>query len=98
MIEGRTGRQKCKTMQSSLGSSGRILVIGGTGMMGQHLVKVSLAAGHPTAVLVRPASSSAAADPSKLKLLGAIKASGATVIGVRRCLFIYTCSRHAFNL
>jgi uncharacterized protein YbjT (DUF2867 family) len=62
----------------------RILVIGGTGMMGQHLVKASLAAGHPTAVLVRPAASaaSATADPSKLKLLEAIKASGATIVYV----------------
>jgi len=64
------------SFSSSLGNnSSRILVIGGTGMMGQHLVKASLAAGHPTAVLVRPASS------SKLELLETIKASGATVIG-----------------
>ncbi|KAF8649532.1 hypothetical protein HU200_064288 [Digitaria exilis] len=50
--------------------SSRILVIGGTGIMGQHLAKASLAAGHPTALLVRPAN---AADPSKLKLLEALK-------------------------
>ncbi|WVZ72957.1 hypothetical protein U9M48_021337 [Paspalum notatum var. saurae] len=62
---------------SSLGSSSRILVIGGTGTMGQHLVKASLAAGHPTAALVRPAT---AANPSKLKLLEAIKGSGATIL------------------
>nr|CAB3471594.1 unnamed protein product [Digitaria exilis] len=40
------------------------------GIMGQHLAKASLAAGHPTALLVRPAN---AADPSKLKLLEALK-------------------------
>nr|CAB3475610.1 unnamed protein product [Digitaria exilis] len=57
--------------------SSRILVIGGTGIMGQHLAKASLAAGHPTALLVRPAN---AADPSKLKLLEALKESGATIV------------------
>ncbi|CAL4952622.1 unnamed protein product [Urochloa decumbens] len=45
----------------SSSSSCRILVIGGTGMIGQHLVKASLADGHPTAVLVRPASVAAKA-------------------------------------
>ncbi|CAM0144402.1 unnamed protein product [Urochloa decumbens] len=56
-------------------SSCRILVIGGTGMIGQHLVKASLAAGHPTAVLVRPASVAA-----KATLVEAFKARGANIV------------------
>jgi nucleoside-diphosphate-sugar epimerase len=34
----------------------RVLVIGGTGNIGRHLVMGSLNAGHPTTVLVRPAT------------------------------------------
>ncbi|CAM0145492.1 unnamed protein product [Urochloa decumbens] len=59
----------------SSSSSCRILVIGGTGMIGQHLVKASLAAGHPTAVLVRPASVAA-----KATLVEAFKARGANIV------------------
>ncbi|KAF8696588.1 hypothetical protein HU200_036198 [Digitaria exilis] len=42
-----------------------ILVIGGTGMVGQLLVMASIDAGHPTAVLVRPGTAS---DAGKAKI------------------------------
>ncbi|ONM10017.1 NmrA-like negative transcriptional regulator family protein [Zea mays] len=61
---------------SSSGTS--ILVIGGTGTIGRHLVTASLDAGHPTAVLVRPAA--AAEDPAKASLLEAFKTRGASLI------------------
>lgn len=63
-------------MSSSSGTS--ILVIGGTGTIGRHLVTASLDAGHPTAVLVRPAA--AAEDPAKASLLEAFKTRGASLI------------------
>ncbi|KAL6627099.1 hypothetical protein ACP70R_030825 [Stipagrostis hirtigluma subsp. patula] len=56
----------------------RILAIGGTGRIGQHLVRASLNAGHPTAVLVRPAT--VAADPGKASLLKAFETKGATIV------------------
>ncbi|PUZ56330.1 hypothetical protein GQ55_5G287400 [Panicum hallii var. hallii] len=55
-----------------------ILVIGGTGMIGQHLVTASLDAGHPTAVLVRPAT--ADADAGKAKLIEAFQSCGARLV------------------
>ncbi|KAG2598244.1 hypothetical protein PVAP13_5KG352500 [Panicum virgatum] len=55
-----------------------ILVIGGTGMIGQHLVTASLDAGHPTAVLVRPAT--ADADAGKAKLMEAFESCGASLV------------------
>jgi uncharacterized protein YbjT (DUF2867 family) len=58
----------------------RILVIGGTGMVGQHLVTASLDDGHPTAVLVRPAT---AVDPGKAKLLKSFENRGASLVYVR---------------
>jgi uncharacterized protein YbjT (DUF2867 family) len=57
-----------------------ILVIGGTGMIGQHLVTASLDAGHPTAVLVRPAT--ADADAGKAKLIEAFQSCGARLVYV----------------
>ncbi|TVU20939.1 hypothetical protein EJB05_30545, partial [Eragrostis curvula] len=54
-----------------------ILVIGGTGMIGQHLVMASINAGHPTAVLVRPAS---VHDPGKVRLVENFKADGAIIV------------------
>ncbi|CAO2199748.1 unnamed protein product [Urochloa humidicola] len=63
---------------TTLSSSCRILVIGGTGMIGQHLVSAGLTAGHPTAVLIRPAS--VAADPAKAILVQAFKARGANIV------------------
>jgi len=55
-----------------------ILVIGGTGMIGQHLVTASLDAGHPTAILVRPATADADAD--KAKLMEAFESCGASLV------------------
>ncbi|KAL6839507.1 hypothetical protein ACP4OV_030777 [Aristida adscensionis] len=58
--------------------SSRILVIGGTGMIGQHLVKASLNAGHSTAVLVRAAT--VAANPGKARVLEAFRSCGASLV------------------
>ncbi|KAF0917572.1 hypothetical protein E2562_020947 [Oryza meyeriana var. granulata] len=67
-----------KTTTTSSGS--RILVIGGTGIIGRHIVQASLNAGHPTLLLVRPAAAAADVDPDKAKLLAAFEASGATIV------------------
>ncbi|KAM3329628.1 hypothetical protein ACQJBY_026583 [Aegilops geniculata] len=56
----------------------RILVIGGTGNIGQHLVTASLNAGHRTAVLVRPAT--VAPDSDKAKLLNSLETRGVSVV------------------
>ncbi|XP_044972324.1 phenylcoumaran benzylic ether reductase Pyrc5-like [Hordeum vulgare subsp. vulgare] len=55
-----------------------ILVIGGTGNIGQHLVTASLKAGHRTAVLVRPTT--VASDSDKAKLLNSLEARGVSVV------------------
>ncbi|EEC70267.1 hypothetical protein OsI_01076 [Oryza sativa Indica Group] len=69
-----------KTKTSNNGST--ILVIGGTGIIGRHIVAASLDAGHPTLVLVRPTAASAAVDvdSDKAKLLASLVASGATIV------------------
>ncbi|CAL4949352.1 unnamed protein product [Urochloa decumbens] len=54
-----------------------VLVIGGTGLIGRHLVIASLDAGHPTAVLVRPAT---AANAEKAKLTEAFQSCGASLV------------------
>ncbi|CAO2183764.1 unnamed protein product [Urochloa humidicola] len=54
-----------------------ILVIGGLGIIGRHLVAASLDAGHPTAVLVRPAT---AANAEKAKLMEAFQSCGASLV------------------
>ncbi|CAN6201774.1 unnamed protein product [Urochloa humidicola] len=56
----------------------RVLVIGGTGKIGQHLVMASLDAGHTTALLVRPVA--AGADPDKARLLEAFMTCGASLV------------------
>ncbi|BAD81277.1 putative isoflavone reductase homolog IRL [Oryza sativa Japonica Group] len=63
-------------------ASSRILVIGGTGRLGRHLVTASLDAGHPTAVLVRrPATAGARADsPVKAKLTEELCDNGARLV------------------
>lgn len=53
-------------------------MIGGTGNIGQYLVRASLDAGHPTAVLVRPTT--VASDTGKAKLLNSFKARGASIV------------------
>nr|AYU75192.2 isoflavone reductase [Bulbophyllum morphologorum] len=52
----------------------KILIIGGTGYIGKHVVAASAKLGHPTFVLVRPSSAS---DPSKIGFLQGL--SGAEV-------------------
>ncbi|KAF8772724.1 hypothetical protein HU200_005453 [Digitaria exilis] len=56
-----------------------ILVIGGTGMVGQLLVMASIDAGHPTAVLVRPGTAS---DAGKAKIMEAFKSCGVRLVYV----------------
>lgn len=75
-----------KTKTSNNGST--ILVIGGTGIIGRHIVAASLDAGPPTLVLVRPTAASAAVDvdSDKAKLLASLVASGATIVYVTRNL------------
>ncbi|KAJ0962884.1 hypothetical protein J5N97_028006 [Dioscorea zingiberensis] len=55
----------------------RVLVIGATGRLGQHLITASLDAGHPTFALVRESSFS---DPHKSILLHSFSDAGATLI------------------
>jgi uncharacterized protein YbjT (DUF2867 family) len=57
----------------------KILIIGGTGYIGRHISKASLALGHPTFLLVREATAS---NPEKAKLLESFKASGAIILHV----------------
>uniref|UniRef100_A0A0A9FKD6 NmrA-like domain-containing protein n=1 Tax=Arundo donax TaxID=35708 RepID=A0A0A9FKD6_ARUDO len=55
----------------------RILIIGGTGHIGKHIVAASVRLGHPTAVLTRDAAPS---DPAKAQLLKGFIDSGATLL------------------
>lgn len=57
----------------------RILIIGGTGHIGKHIVTASVRLGHPTAVLTRD---SAPSDPAKVQLIKSFADSGAAVIKV----------------
>jgi nucleoside-diphosphate-sugar epimerase len=57
----------------------KILIIGGTGYIGRHISKASLALGHPTFLLVRESSAS---NSEKAKLLESFKASGAIILYV----------------
>lgn len=57
----------------------KILIIGGTGRIGQFIVEASVKAGHPTFVYVRE---TAVSDPVKGKLLDSFKSSGASLIYV----------------
>uniref|UniRef100_A0A0E0JG53 NmrA-like domain-containing protein n=1 Tax=Oryza punctata TaxID=4537 RepID=A0A0E0JG53_ORYPU len=61
-------------------SGSTILVIGGTGIIGRHIVAASLDAGHPTLVLVRPPAAAADVDSDKAKLLASLVAGGATIV------------------
>ncbi|GLJ17758.1 hypothetical protein SUGI_0309940 [Cryptomeria japonica] len=58
-------------------ASSRILIIGGTGYIGRHVAKASIALGHPTYLLVRE---STASNPLKAELLESFKASGAHIV------------------
>jgi len=61
-------------------ASSRILIIGGTGYIGKHIAKASLALGHPTFLLVRESTTS---NPQKAQLLESFKTSGANIVRVR---------------
>nr|ABA96988.1 Isoflavone reductase, putative, expressed [Oryza sativa Japonica Group] len=55
----------------------RVLIVGGTGHIGRRIVAASLAAGHPTSVLLRP---EIGLDIDKLQILLAFKAQGARLL------------------
>ncbi|CDP14428.1 unnamed protein product [Coffea canephora] len=55
----------------------KILIIGGTGYIGEFIVEASTKAGHPTFVLVRESTVS---DPVKGKLVEGFKNSGSTLV------------------
>ncbi|KAL6850200.1 hypothetical protein ACP4OV_020827 [Aristida adscensionis] len=55
----------------------RILVVGGTGCLGRHVVAASARLGHPTSVLVRDAAPS---DPARAALLRSFQDAGATLV------------------
>lgn len=59
-------------------SKSRILIIGATGFIGRHFTEASLAAGHPTFLLVRKFAASS--NPEKAKLLESFQTSGANII------------------
>ncbi|KAG0465331.1 hypothetical protein HPP92_019495 [Vanilla planifolia] len=56
----------------------KILILGGTGWIGQCLVRASARAGHPTFALIR--ESSAASNPAKEKLLEEFRAAGVNIV------------------
>ncbi|XP_008788568.2 isoflavone reductase-like protein [Phoenix dactylifera] len=56
----------------------KILIIGGTGYMGKHLVEASVRLGHPTFALVRERT--LASDPEKAKLIEAFRNSGVVLL------------------
>lgn len=55
----------------------KVLVVGATGYIGQHVVTASTKLGHPTFALVRSTTSS---DPAKAALLKSFKDAGATLV------------------
>ncbi|XP_006643647.1 isoflavone reductase homolog IRL-like [Oryza brachyantha] len=55
----------------------RILVVGGTGYIGRHVVTASARLGHPTTALVRDTAPS---DPAKAQLLQGFRDAGATLL------------------
>lgn len=58
----------------------KILIFGGTGYLGQYVVKASVSAGHQTFVYVRPTKPG---DLIKLGLLKRFRAMGVTIFQVR---------------
>lgn len=55
----------------------RILIIGATGYIGPYIARASIAAGHPTFVLIRPET---AINPSKADLIESFKQSGIAIL------------------
>ncbi|GAB4853885.1 Phenylcoumaran benzylic ether reductase Pyrc5 [Ancistrocladus abbreviatus] len=60
-----------------MASKSRILVIGGTGFVGQHMVEASAKAAHPTFALVRDSTLS---DPSKSQIIDNFKRLGVNLL------------------
>ncbi|XP_027354063.1 isoflavone reductase-like protein [Abrus precatorius] len=60
-----------------MGEKSKILIIGGTGYIGKHIVEASAKAGHPTFALVRESTIS---NPAKTKLLDNFKTLGVNLI------------------
>ncbi|KAK3406420.1 eugenol synthase 1 [Eucalyptus grandis] len=56
----------------------KILIFGGTGYFGKHVVRASTSFGHPTFVFVRPAT--AQMPPSSLQLRGEFRSLGVTLV------------------
>lgn len=57
----------------------KVLIIGATGYVGQHIAKASLALGHPTYLLVRPQLPTST-NPQRLELIRSFEASGAVIL------------------
>lgn len=57
----------------------KVLIIGATGYVGQHIAKASLALGHPTYLLVRPQLPTST-NPQRLDLIRSFEASGAVIL------------------
>lgn len=55
----------------------KILIFGGTGYIGKHLVKASIKLGHPTYVYSRP-------DSDKTNILTEFKSMGVKIVEVRQ--------------
>ena len=71
----------------------RILIIGGTGHIGKHIVTASVRLGHPTVVLTRD---SAPSDPAKAQLIKSFADSGAALIKVPVIISILCATLHHF--
>ena len=69
-------------MESVLSS---ILIFGGTGYIGRHMVMASIKMGHPTYVYSRPMTPQT--DPSKTELLRGFKSMGVHIVQVVYNLF-----------
>ena len=63
----------------------KILIIGGTGYIGKHVVEASAKAGHPTFALVRESTIS---DPAKATLIDHFKSLGVNLVPVRYILLL----------
>jgi NAD(P)-dependent dehydrogenase (short-subunit alcohol dehydrogenase family) len=60
----------------------RVLVLGATGYIGKYIAQASARLGHPTFVLVRPASVEGPLNSSKKELLDSFTAAGITILHV----------------
>ncbi|CAI8599999.1 unnamed protein product [Vicia faba] len=60
-----------------MGEKSKILIIGGTGYIGKHIVEASAKAGHPTFALIRESTLS---DPAKADLLNNFKSLGVNLV------------------